>query len=79
MSCMLQVCTEALYNLATNPQHVKVLRDEIKEIIDKEGWTKDAIRKMHKVDSYLKETMRVEGVTRQCKPPITFLNIIPHT
>ncbi|KAI6159827.1 cytochrome P450 [Pisolithus thermaeus] len=54
--------TQALYNLAAYPQYVGPLREEVDAIIREHGWTKEAIALMHKVDSFLAETQRLEGV-----------------
>ncbi|KAI6103577.1 cytochrome P450 [Pisolithus sp. B1] len=54
--------SEALLNLADNPQHAQTLREEVEAVISKYGWTKEALSKMRKVDSFLKETQRFEGL-----------------
>ncbi|KAH7908171.1 cytochrome P450 [Hygrophoropsis aurantiaca] len=54
--------TQALFNLAANPQYIKPLREEVEAIIEKEGWSKGAMVKMRKVDSFLRETQRFEGI-----------------
>ncbi|KAI6115160.1 cytochrome P450 [Pisolithus croceorrhizus] len=54
--------TQALYNLAAYPQYVQPLREEVDAIIREHGWTKEAIALMRKVDSFLAETQRLEGV-----------------
>ncbi|CCM00875.1 uncharacterized protein FIBRA_02921 [Fibroporia radiculosa] len=53
----------ALYDLAAHPEYIKPLREEIESAIKQEGWTKAAMGKMWKVDSFLKESSRVHGVT----------------
>ena len=58
----LQVFTNALYNLAANPQYVQPLREEVEATVENNGWSRSSLSKMHKVDSFLKETMRIEGV-----------------
>ncbi|KAF9223296.1 cytochrome P450 [Gyrodon lividus] len=55
--------TQALYDLAANPQYVQPLREEVESIVEKEGWSKGALAKMHKIDSFLKESSRIEGTT----------------
>ncbi|KAI6098493.1 cytochrome P450 [Pisolithus sp. B1] len=54
---------QALYNLAAHPQYVQPLREEVEAVIRQHGWTKEAIALMRKVDSFLAETLRLEGVT----------------
>jgi hypothetical protein len=31
-------------------------------VVSKEGWTKGAIDKMHKIDSFFRETQRCDGI-----------------
>ncbi|KIK94711.1 hypothetical protein PAXRUDRAFT_429265 [Paxillus rubicundulus Ve08.2h10] len=54
--------TQALYNLAANPQYMQPLREEVESIVEKYGWSKGALAKMRRVDSFLKETQRMEGI-----------------
>ncbi|KAL4076426.1 cytochrome P450 [Scleroderma citrinum] len=54
--------TQALYHLAANPHYVQALREEVEAVVEKYGWTKDAITEMRKIDSFLTETQRFEGV-----------------
>ncbi|EMD42273.1 hypothetical protein CERSUDRAFT_79864 [Gelatoporia subvermispora B] len=53
--------THALYNLAAEPHYIQPLREEVEAIITKEGWTKIALMKMWKLDSFMKESHRVDG------------------
>ncbi|KAF7360228.1 Cytochrome P450 [Mycena venus] len=67
----------ALYNLAANLEYVEPLREEIKSVIQSEGWTKTAMGKMVKLDSFLKESSRfvpggAVGVMRQVIKDFTF-------
>ena len=52
----------ALYYLAEYPEHAQTLHEEVQEIIDREGWTYTAITKMVKVDSFIKESQRLDSV-----------------
>ncbi|KAL0949752.1 hypothetical protein HGRIS_009790 [Hohenbuehelia grisea] len=54
--------TQALFHLAVSPEYVQPMREEIESIIAEEGWTKAAIQKMRKVDSFVRESMRYTGV-----------------
>ncbi|KAI6101683.1 cytochrome P450 [Pisolithus croceorrhizus] len=54
---------QALYNLAAHPQYIHPLREEVEAVVRQHGWTKKAIALMRKVDSFLAETLRLEGVT----------------
>ncbi|KAK2463862.1 hypothetical protein APHAL10511_004167 [Amanita phalloides] len=51
----------AVYRLAASPEHAEVLREEVNEVIRQEGWTYAAIGKMIKVDSFIKESMRIDA------------------
>ncbi|KAI8990628.1 cytochrome P450 [Trametes punicea] len=53
--------TYALYHLAERPDFVQALREEIEPIIRGEGWTKNAMDRMWKLDSFLKESQRYNG------------------
>ncbi|KAI0401619.1 cytochrome P450 [Xylaria palmicola] len=81
--------TNALIDLATHPQFVAGLREEIDavlaedgEALDEEGQlyiTKAAIAKMRKLDSFLKESQRLtplafDGLSRRLHKDVTFSN-----
>lgn len=51
--------THALYQLASQPEYIAPLRAEVEEVIAREGWSKSAMRDMHKIDSFLRESGRV--------------------
>ncbi|KAI0800573.1 cytochrome P450 [Fomes fomentarius] len=55
--------THALYDLAAHPEYIRPLRDEIEPLIAAEGWTKAAMGKMWKLDSLLKESSRINGIS----------------
>ncbi|KAM6493914.1 Cytochrome P450 [Amanita muscaria] len=58
--------THVLYDLATCPEYVQQMRDEVEAVIQEEGWSKNAIGKMRKIDSFVKESLRLtfsNGVT----------------
>ncbi|RDX48972.1 cytochrome P450 [Lentinus brumalis] len=54
--------TNALFDLAAHPEYAQPLRDEIAPIVAAEGWTKQALHRMWKVDSFLKESHRYNGM-----------------
>ncbi|KAG2154646.1 cytochrome P450 [Suillus clintonianus] len=58
-----QSFTHALLNLATYPQYCTPLREEASAVINQDGWTKDAMKKLNKMDSFLKESQRFSGTT----------------
>jgi hypothetical protein len=51
-----------LYRLLSHPEYVEPLREEVDAVVSKEGWTKGAIDKMHKIDSFFRETQRCDGI-----------------
>ncbi|PBK74138.1 cytochrome P450 [Armillaria solidipes] len=54
--------TNALYCLAAHPECAAPLREELEAVIETDGWTKQAMGKMRKMDSFLQETERIYGV-----------------
>jgi len=57
----LQAFTHALYELAARPQYLAPLREEIEGVIERYGWSKMALVHMSKLDSFFKESQRVNG------------------
>ncbi len=55
--------TQVLYRLLAYPEYIEPLRQEVDAVISEEGWTKAGIDKMHKIDSFLCETQRLDGIT----------------
>ncbi|KAJ7936828.1 cytochrome P450 [Mycena leptocephala] len=53
--------TDALYDLTAYPDHIMPMREEAERVIAAEGWTKAALGKMHKIDSFLRESMRLRA------------------
>ena len=60
--CMIQTSTQVLYRLLANPEYIEPLRQEIEAVIAEEGWTKAGIDKMHKLDSVVRETQRLDSL-----------------
>ncbi|KAG2057010.1 cytochrome P450 [Suillus hirtellus] len=58
-----QSLTHALLNLATYPQYCTPLREEASAVIDQDGWSKTAMTKLVKMDSFLKESQRFNSTT----------------
>ncbi|EKM51971.1 uncharacterized protein PHACADRAFT_128033 [Phanerochaete carnosa HHB-10118-sp] len=54
--------THALYHLAAHPEYMKPLREDVEAIVAEHGWSKDSLQKMRKVDSFLKECQRFQGI-----------------
>ncbi len=55
--------TQVLYRLLAHPEYIEPLRQEVDAVVSEEGWTKDGIDKMHKIDSFIRETQRLDGIT----------------
>jgi len=54
--------TEALFDLAAYPSYVPELREEVESMIKEEGLNKESLEKMHKLDSFIKESGRMHTV-----------------
>ncbi|KAH9837367.1 cytochrome P450 [Rhodofomes roseus] len=55
--------THALFHLAANPVYIQPLREEAERVLQAEGgWSKAALGRMTKIDSFLKESQRANGV-----------------
>ena len=68
---------QVLYRLLAHPDHLEPLREEVDAVIKDEGWTKAGVDKMYKIDSFLRETQRLDGIST-C-PLDAFSVIIRHT
>lgn len=58
----IQSLSDALFHLAAYPEYVEPLRAEIDGVTREHGWTKEAMVRLHKLDSFLKEVGRMAGV-----------------
>src|ERR1700691_5671216 len=58
----IQTFTNVLYRLLSNTEYVEPLRHEVETVVAEEGWTKAAMDKMHKIDSFLRETQRLDDL-----------------
>ncbi|KAJ8453784.1 hypothetical protein ONZ45_g19571 [Pleurotus djamor] len=56
------VFSQALLQLAGRPEYIGPLRGEVESVIEQEGWSKDAMGKLRKLDSFLRECIRWEGL-----------------
>ncbi|KIJ41482.1 hypothetical protein M422DRAFT_780269 [Sphaerobolus stellatus SS14] len=54
--------TQALYELAARPEYLAPLREEVESVVKHYGWTKMALVHMNKLDSFFKETQRMNGL-----------------
>ena len=55
--------THFLYDIAAHPECVPILRQEIEEVVREQGWTKDAMGKLWKLDSFMRESQRCNGMS----------------
>ncbi|KAF8585253.1 cytochrome P450 [Ramaria rubella] len=53
--------TNAFLNLAYYPQYIAPIREEIEAVITEHGWSRASIARLHKLDSFLKESLRMDG------------------
>jgi hypothetical protein len=50
-----------LYRLLAHPEYLEPLREEVDAVVREDGWTKAGLDKMYKIDSFLRETQRLDG------------------
>jgi len=55
--------TQALFSLAARPQYIQPIREEVERVIAEDGWSKLAMTKMRKLDSFLKENFRFDSIS----------------
>ena len=53
----------ALYELAAHPEYATPLREEIEAVTEKGGWTKASVMQLRKLDSFIKESIRIHSLT----------------
>jgi hypothetical protein len=56
-----QAFTHAVFDLATYPQYLLPMRKEAERVVKTEGWTKVALNSMVKIDSFLRESQRINN------------------
>ncbi|KAM6492377.1 Cytochrome P450 [Amanita muscaria] len=71
--------TYVLFELSSRPEYVRPMREEIETIIQQEGWSKTALGKLRKVDSFIKEILRLSNffstvIQRKAVKDLTFSN-----
>ena len=49
----------ALFDLCANPDFIQPLREEIEQVIGQDGWSTNALSKLKKLDSFIKESQRL--------------------
>jgi hypothetical protein len=58
-----QTLADTLFDLAPRPEYIEPLRAEVEEIINEFGWTKEAMGRMRKLDSFIRESSRFGGIS----------------
>lgn len=53
----------ALYDLAAYPKFAGILREEVDEVLHREGWTKTAMDQMERIDSFIRESQRLSPLS----------------
>ncbi|KAI0334069.1 cytochrome P450 [Cubamyces sp. BRFM 1775] len=54
--------TQAVYHLSEHPEWQDELRQEVERVTAEDGWTFEAMAKMWKVDSFMRESLRYNGI-----------------
>ena len=57
-----QTSIQVLYRLLSHPECIEPLREEVEAVVAEEGWTKAGMDKMYKIDSFIRETQRMDGL-----------------
>ncbi|KAE9380888.1 cytochrome P450 [Stipitochalara longipes BDJ] len=78
-----RVICQVLFDLAEHPEYIPTLRAEIKAVLgarrllDKETWTVDNLALLKKLDSVMKESMRLQGggATSFCRKVLEPINL----
>lgn len=63
-----EALTIALLDLATYPDLIPQLRQEVIDVLSDGGWSKQTLYKMKLMDSFLKESQRLHPVSESRKP-----------
>ena len=56
-----QTFTQSFYRMLAHPEYIEPLRREAEAVVGEEGWTRAGMDKMHKIDSFVRETQRMDG------------------
>jgi cytochrome P450 len=56
-----QTFTQSFYRLLAHPEYIEPLRQEVEAVVAEEGWTRAGMDKMHKIDSFVRESQRMDG------------------
>jgi hypothetical protein len=63
-----------LFDLAPRPEYIAPLRQEVEDVINEYGWTKDAMGHMRKLDSFMRESSRYGGISASTLLPYSSLS-----
>ena len=55
----MQAFTSAFYHLLSDLEYIEPLRRDVETAVAEEGWTKAAMDKMLKLDSFVRESQRI--------------------
>lgn len=58
-----KVSTHVLFDLAARPEYIEPMRKEAQNVIESEGWSKTAIAKLYKIDSFIHESIRYSSLS----------------
>ncbi|KAF2218367.1 cytochrome P450 [Elsinoe ampelina] len=58
-----ETTTQAIYDLCTYPEIQEQLREEVVQVLSAEGWAKTSLYKLKLMDSFLKESQRVNNMS----------------
>ena len=56
-----QTFVQTFYRLLAHPEYIEPLRKEVETVVAEEGWTKAGMDKMYKIDSFVRETQRIDS------------------
>ncbi|KAF7367730.1 hypothetical protein MSAN_00836900 [Mycena sanguinolenta] len=59
LSVNMVLFTQALFDLTTYPEYLLPMREEAERVVAEEGWSKAALNSMVKIDSFLRESQRI--------------------
>lgn len=74
----MQTLVHALYHLASHPQCIEPLREEIATVVGESGWSKKSIDRLDKLDSLIRETQRISPLSAgESIPPLDAPDLNP--
>ena len=57
---------QTLYHVLTiciSPEYIQPLREEVESVITEQGWTRASLLSLRKMDSFLRESLRISGAS----------------